>query len=559
LAGTDPPLQKFLGLESSAAGRRTSTRRYPQGENRHTSRRSTIPRRHSSTGDGPSRPTNVEAASRFDEVRRNSPKRTFSVNLQLLTLAIDGDEPEDLAAILDSLRSVFDLVDGQFYEIDGRRLRSKGYLPGSGRRHARTVLNRFTSRSMASGGRRISITNRGETRPDLVLNGNELANFIVMPPAFETPARAPSHDVADARGPDGESVDKPELEDTAADPDPGTGQSGKPRGKSLSSAPNSVMHRDAEIRQMTGVLEPLASGSLADTILVTGPTGSGKTHTVKYAVDRLCQQNPGLNAVYVNCWEDHSAFQTLYRILDHLEGTLDIHRKSTPRDVLLDRLKEHDDEPSVVILDEVDQLDDKDLLYDLINLPRFSLLLIVNQEENLLDGLDDRLASRLGGCERIPFGPYTVNQLVDILREIAKRESVTRNLDQGELELVADAVNGDARVAQTALRIAARRAEEQSEERFTQDIVESALPEARQEVRRKSIDMLSPHQQITFRVIEEHGKIAPGELIEEYRERVDDPKSNRTIRNYLNKLERYDLVAAEGTTRDRMYRCLSNR
>jgi Cdc6-like AAA superfamily ATPase len=71
--------------------------------------------------------------------------------------------------------------------------------------------------------------------------------------------------------------------------------------------------------------------------------------------------------------------------------------------------------------------------------------------------------------------------------------------------------------------------------------------------------MLSPHQRVTYRVIEEHGKIAPGELIEEYRERVDDPKSNRTIRNYLNKLERYDLVAAEGTTRDRMYRCVSNR
>lgn len=90
---------------------------------------------------------------------------------------------------------------------------------------------------------------------------------------------------------------------------------------------------------------------------------------MKYAVDRLCQQNPGVNAVYVDCWEDHSTFQTLYRILDHLEETLDIHRKSTPRDVLLERLKDHDDQPSVVILDEVDQLDDKDLLYDLINLP----------------------------------------------------------------------------------------------------------------------------------------------------------------------------------------------
>jgi len=44
----------------------------------------------------------------------------------------------------------------------------------------------------------------------------------------------------------------------------------------------------------------------------------------------------------------------------------------------------------------------QNLLYDLINLPQFSLLLIVNREEDLLDGLDDRLASRLGGVNEFP-------------------------------------------------------------------------------------------------------------------------------------------------------------
>jgi len=43
---------------------------------------------------------------------------------------------------------------------------------------------------------------------------------------------------------------------------------------------------------------------------------------------------------------------------------------------------------------------------------------------------------------------------------------------------------------------------------------------------------------------------------EEYRNRVDDPKADRTIRNYLTKLEQYNLITAEGTTRDRIYRCV---
>jgi hypothetical protein len=178
--------------------------------------------------------------------------------------------------MLDHIRSVFDLVDGQFYEIDALRLRSKSYLPGSGRRHTRAVLDRFTSRSIATGGSRISITNRKQTRPDLVLNGNEFANFVVIPSAAEMPVRTPSPDVAGTGGSDGESLTEPEMEETTSDSPSDSGHSAQPTGRSLSSSPNSVMHRDTEIHQLTGVLEPFTSGSLADTVLVTGPTGPGR-------------------------------------------------------------------------------------------------------------------------------------------------------------------------------------------------------------------------------------------------------------------------------------------
>jgi len=276
LNGTDTLLQKFLSVESAGTRRTSNPRRRSDGASRQSSRRSTSRHRHSSTSDGPSRPTNADEASRFDQVRQNSPKRTFSVNLQLLALVDDGDEPKGLSTTLDPIRSVFDLVDGQFYEIDALRLRSKSYLPGSGRRHTRAVLDRFTSRSIATGGSRISITNRKQTRPDLVLNENELANFVVIPSAAEMPVRTPSPDVAGTGGSDGESLTEPEMEETTSDSPSDSGHSAQPTGRSLSSSPNSVMHRDTEIHQLTGVLEPFTSGSLADTVLVTGPTGPGR-------------------------------------------------------------------------------------------------------------------------------------------------------------------------------------------------------------------------------------------------------------------------------------------
>ena len=126
---------------------------------------------------------------------------------------------------------------------------------------------------------------------------------------------------------------------------------------------------------------------------------------------------------YVNCWEDPTRFQALYAIPAELERTVDIPRQLTLRDVC-SSLRDHDESPCVVIFEEVDQLEDKGILYDLDNLQQFSLILIVNREEELLAGLDERLASRLRGSERIRFSGYSVDPLVDILQERAKRALV---------------------------------------------------------------------------------------------------------------------------------------
>ncbi|MDY6777412.1 MAG: hypothetical protein SVU32_01995, partial [Candidatus Nanohaloarchaea archaeon] len=54
--------------------------------------------------------------------------------------------------------------------------------------------------------------------------------------------------------------------------------------------------------------------------------------------------------------------------------------------------------------------------------------------------------------------------------------------------------------------------------------------------------------------VSEEGEIEPRELYDRYREKVDDPKSERMLRNYLNKMVHYNLVDAEGEGRWRVYR-----
>jgi Cdc6-like AAA superfamily ATPase len=199
-------------------------------------------------------------------------------------------------------------------------------------------------------------------------------------------------------------------------------------------------------------------------------------------------------------------------------------------------LRAYDGPPCVVILDEADQLDDRSVLYDLYALSGISMLLIANDTDAVLAGADERLTSRLRGREHVRFDRYGVAELTAILAARARWGLEAGAIDRAELETIADAAAGDARVAISILRSAARRATREERGRITPEIVREAIPTARTEVHRKSLDKLSAHQRTLFEIIDARGEIAPTDLYSAYRERVREPKTDRTVRNCLRKM-----------------------
>ncbi|WP_253739136.1 Cdc6/Cdc18 family protein [Halohasta salina] len=318
--------------------------------------------------------------------------------------------------------------------------------------------------------------------------------------------------------------------------------------------PAEVVHRDPEIQHISRVLSPLTEGQPAETLIVTGPSGAGKTCLTQFAVDRLKQEVLDLHIHYINCWQNYSRFRVLYRILEGLGKTVDIHRQSTPHDELIERLQTYSDSHSVVILDEADQLQDTAILYDLHQLPHISMILIANREAELLARVDERLSSRLVGSERLEFSRYSDDELVAILRKRAEAGLVSGAIRTQELETIAEASAGDARAAISILRNAARTAQFEQAERITSSIVSDSIPDARQEIHQKNLDRLTPDQRVVYEIIEEAGEITPSQLYQQYSTEVDDPKTDRTVRNYLSKMTRYNLIAAEGTSHDRRYK-----
>ena len=318
--------------------------------------------------------------------------------------------------------------------------------------------------------------------------------------------------------------------------------------------PKEVGHRDQEVNHLSGAFRPLLDGDPAETAFLFGPSGAGKTCIAKFAVDRLRDAVIDVNYQYVNCWQDYTRFRALYRVLEGVDRTVDVHRQSTPTDELLERLRAYEGPPYLVVLDEVDQLEDKRVLYDLYRARGVSMVLVANREEELFSDLDERLRSRLHGVTRIRFDKYTQDELVTILSDRVRWGMSEAAVDAGTLVRVADAAAGDARVAITVLRNAARAAEREGRTSVTAETVRDVVPDAREEVRRTALERLTPHQQAVYDVVEEAGRISPGDLYDRYADRVDDPKTRRTVRNYLAKMDHYDIVVASGENRGRTYR-----
>jgi orc1/cdc6 family replication initiation protein len=317
--------------------------------------------------------------------------------------------------------------------------------------------------------------------------------------------------------------------------------------------PREVEHRDAEVNHLSSVLEPLTNGEPAETAIVTGPSGTGKTCISRFVTERLREEVLDVQTTYVNCWRNYTRFRTLYQILDSLGTTIDIHRQSTPHDELVDRLQQYDGPRTVVILDEVDQLEDPSIIYDLHSLSQFAIICIANKEEELFSRVDDRLVSRLRSSEHIQMDKYHDEQLYDVLSARAKWGLDADVIGEYQLNQIADAAAGDARLAIGILRTAASTADREDREQITDTILMNAAKGARAQIKQRSLDSLTPHQRAVYDIVREHGPLGPGTIHTQYTETVEDPRTKRTVRTYLSKMEQYNLLDAVGTSRDREY------
>lgn len=316
--------------------------------------------------------------------------------------------------------------------------------------------------------------------------------------------------------------------------------------------PREMVHRDSQMQEIKRNLEPLLEDGSPRNMLLYGPPGTGKTTMASYVVDELQKHSSQIVSGEVNCWSYPSRFKVYYNLLKDLGVNL-IHRTGTPTDELVDKFKEKvSDRNAVIVLDEVDQVEEERILYDFSREPEAGLVMIANKETALYD-VDDRIRSSLEGTKEIHFPEYSTEELVDILEDRAEWGLHPDSVEAALLHRIANRADGDARVAINTLRIAAEEAESRGLDSVTPEVVEESIPEAEKQNKSKSVDKLNPHQKALYDIIQQEEEVKPSELYEQYREKVDEPKVERTLRKYLKKMDHYRLIETEGEGRWRKY------
>jgi orc1/cdc6 family replication initiation protein len=320
--------------------------------------------------------------------------------------------------------------------------------------------------------------------------------------------------------------------------------------------PSRIIHRDGQLKTIRDDLKPILDDQKPRNIFLYGNSGTGKTCISKYVVEELRSYSSILHS-YVNCWEFPSRFKILFNILQDLGFTSLVHRKGTPTDELLDSLRNRlKGKYGVIILDEVDQLEDDKVLYDLLQFERVCLILISNSETALYR-VDPRIRSRLASLDSVSFPSYKTDEIFDILKDRVEFALFPFVVKNSQLERIAEISNGDARVAIDILRVAAEQSESSDLSKISDKSIDHALSKVQFLGKSKTLNKLNVHQKILYQIIKEKGKIKPLELYKEFYSRCKlrkvNPLVERTLRKYLEKMVYYGLIHSQGKGRWRSY------
>lgn len=239
--------------------------------------------------------------------------------------------------------------------------------------------------------------------------------------------------------------------------------------------PRLLPYRENEHRYLADCIKPLFNGRNGTNLLVSGPSGIGKTACVKFIFRKLLEETEGINPIYVNCWKRDSTFKIINNIAEQLDIKL-LEKKSADEifDRILSKLGKY--HGVAFAFDEFDKAQDHSFLYRFLEDVSLKTIFIISNNLDFVSSLDKRLLSRLS-LEKINFKPYNFEEVRGILHERSKYAFVPNVWDYDANEIVVKKTfeANDIRFGLNLLKKSGETAENRASRKIELSDVEQAL------------------------------------------------------------------------------------
>ncbi len=323
--------------------------------------------------------------------------------------------------------------------------------------------------------------------------------------------------------------------------------------------PDALIARDKQIQELKFCLTPALRGRRPLNAWLYGRPGTGKTAVAKFVLEQLLEQT-NVQGIYINCWR----YRTLFAVLDKLVRDLRVMFADKPdATVKVEGLRKVlENKPFIVVLDEIDKPETKErnsILYELLQIGKVGLICICNSRYFLLSS-DERVQSRLFP-RQISFEPYTVDELVAILKQRAELALINGSWNVKTPETISKLAQGDARIAIQTLRNSAEIAESSRAEIISKEHILKAWNSIKDLRKKYLLEDLTWHHRALYNLIKERPGISSKHLWEAYLKVCNlekkKPIATRTFSAYLARLKEIKLITSEGVEkRGRIFRIL---
>ncbi|QCC60779.1 AAA family ATPase [Natrinema thermotolerans] len=326
--------------------------------------------------------------------------------------------------------------------------------------------------------------------------------------------------------------------------------------------PTELPNRNDELEHLSRRLGPTTRGLEGDDVLIYGGSGVGKTATTRHFLSRKLPDYADVAWAQISCGDKTRNILLKEAAAEHPDDvTVQLNWRPSRLKAALERVV--DGEPYILVLDEADSIADHEILADLADVEGVSVIVIAHDRTEWLGHLNNAVIGSFGIDSTIRFNPYSTDELVEILEPRIRLGLDYDAFSRDQLKRIAKETEGVARYGIKAVWAAAEIAKERGHDTVTDADVDDCFDRAMAKMRESNLASLSYTHRALYELVRRLGPTVYNSKLksiwrahreEIYADRHREPVTWRHARNYLEKLEKYDLLVRKGRTQNR--RCV---